>query len=291
MPQVSSNGLELEYEVLGSPSDPVVLLVMGLGGQLIAWEDAFVAELVGRGFQTIRFDNRDVGRSTWLDDLGVPDLTGVVNGTLPVPGYTLTDMADDAAGLLDALGIDRAHVVGASMGGMIAQTFALRHAERTISLTSIMSTTGDRSVGGTDPDVIQALLFAPVPTTREEAIEAGLAGHRRIRSPGFPDDDARQRGLLERSYDRGYHPAGAARQLLAVLSQPDRTEDLGGMAIPTLVIHGEDDPLVHPSGGRATAAAIKGAELWMVPGMGHDLPEALFSETAGRIAAHCALAV
>jgi pimeloyl-ACP methyl ester carboxylesterase len=288
MAKASCNGIELEYEVAGDPSAPAILLVMGLGAQLIMWEDEFVDELVDRGFRVIRFDNRDVGRSTWFDAAGVPDLmTGFMGGEFPAPAYTLEDMADDAAGLLDVLQVRRAHVVGASMGGMIAQTFALRHPDRTASLTSIMSTTGDRAVGEPKPEVVQALFFSGAPTTRDEAIAAGVASQRLIGSPGFPFDEPRIVSLAGRSWDRSLHPEGTARQLLAIVTQQDRTEALGSLRAPTLVIHGEDDVLVAPSGGQATAGAVPGSELWMIPGMGHDLPKPMFAEVAERIAIHC----
>jgi pimeloyl-ACP methyl ester carboxylesterase len=288
MAKASCNGIELEYEVAGDPSAPVILLVMGLGAQLIVWEDGFVDELVARGFRVIRYDNRDVGLSTWFDESGVPDLmTGFMGGDFPAPAYTLEDMADDAAGLLDALDVRQAHVVGASMGGMIAQTFALRHPDRTASLTSIMSTTGDRAVGTPKPEVVQALFFSGAPTTKEEAIAAGIASQRLIGSPGFPFDEPRIVDLASRAWDRSLHPEGTARQLLAIVTQADRTSALGSLVAPTLVIHGEADVLVAPSGGLATADAVPGAELWMIPGMGHEVPAALFAEVAERIAIHC----
>jgi pimeloyl-ACP methyl ester carboxylesterase len=286
MATAKANGIEVTYEVAGDPADEAVLLIMGLGGQLTMWEEPFVDELVRRGRYVIRFDNRDVGRSTWFDEAGVPDLaTGFTTGEFPTPPYTLEDMADDAAGLLDELGVERAHVVGASMGGMIAQTFALRYPERTTSLTSIMSTTGAPGVGAPQPEVAQALFFSGTPTARDEVIRAGIAAHRLIDSPGYPFDEARVGGLVAASYDRAFHPPGVARQLLAVATQDDRTAPLSGLRVPTLVIHGEDDALVDVSGGRATAAAVPGATLWLVPGMGHDLPPALFAEVAERIVA------
>jgi pimeloyl-ACP methyl ester carboxylesterase len=196
-------------------------------------------------------------------------------------------MAADAAGLLDALSIDRAHIVGASMGGMIAQTFALAHPDRTRSLTSIFSTTGNPAVGQPHAGVAESLFFSAPPTPREQAIEFSVQGSKLIGSPGYPSDEGRLREKAAAAYDRAYHPAGVLRQAVAILTQPDRTEPLGRLTCPTLVIHGDSDPLVDPSGGRATAEAIPGSELWVVPGMGHDLPEALFGELAERIAAHC----
>ena len=288
MPRVPANGIEIEYDEHGSPGDPPLLLIMGLSAQMIMWRDEFVDGLAGHGFRVIRFDNRDIGLSTWFDHAGVPDLAGaVLSGRLPAPVYTLDDMADDAAGLLDALGIDRAHIVGASMGGMIAQTFAVRHPERTRSLCSIMSTTGNPLVGQADPALVMQLFLVPPPTTPEEAEEAALQGVRLIGSPGYPPDEPQVRAYGRTAFERSNHPDGVVRQTLAVMHQPDRTEALRKVACPTLVIHGEEDPLVTPSGGRATAEAIRGAELWMQPGVGHDIPPALYAETAARIAANC----
>jgi pimeloyl-ACP methyl ester carboxylesterase len=285
--KTTANGIEICYEVHGDAGDPPMLLIMGLGAQLTMWRDELVGELVERGFRVIRFDNRDVGLSTWLDEAGVPDLAGAVaGGELPPPVYTLEDMAADAAGLLDALGIGAAHVVGASMGGMIAQTFAVRYPERTLSLCSIMSTTGDPAVGQADASLVGELFVAAPPRTPEEAEEAALRAVALIGSPGYPADDAAVRAYARAAFLRANHPEGVARQTLAVVHQRDRTGDLRKLSCPTLVIHGESDPLVHPSGGRATAEAVPGAELWMQPGVGHDLPPALYAETAERIAAN-----
>jgi pimeloyl-ACP methyl ester carboxylesterase len=288
MPRIAANGIELEYDEHGSAADPPILLIMGLSAQMTAWDDDFVATLAGRGFRVIRFDNRDIGLSTWLDEAGTPDLAAAaLSGKVPDPAYGLGDMAADAAGLLDALGIDRAHIVGASMGGMIAQTFALAYPDRTISLTSIFSTTGDPAVGQPHAEVASALFLAARPEDRDAAIAAGVLGSRLIGSPGFPFDEERIRERTAVAYDRSWHPDGVMRQMLAILSQPDRTAALRTVKVPTLVIHGDSDPLVDPSGGRATAEAVPGAELWIVPGMGHDIPPVLFEELADRIAANC----
>lgn len=288
MPRTAANGIEIEYDEHGDQSDPPVLLIMGLSAQMIAWDDEFVDLLAGHGLRVIRFDNRDIGRSTWLDDAGVPDLAGALaSGRIPDPAYSLADMAADAAGLLDALGIDRAHIVGASMGGMIAQIFALEYPQRTRTLTSIFSTTGNPAVGQPRPGLAEQLFMAQAPATREEAIDASVAGSKLIASPGYPPDEDRLRDRAATAYDRGYHPAGVLRQTMAVITQSDRTEALGRLEIPTLVIHGDSDPLVDPSGGVATAEAIPGAELWVIPGMGHDMPAALFAQISSRIAAHC----
>jgi pimeloyl-ACP methyl ester carboxylesterase len=286
--KANANGIELEYDIHGDDDAPPLLLIMGLSAQMTMWREEFVAELVDRGFRVIRFDNRDIGLSTFFDDAGVPDMaSALTTGQLPPAVYSLDDMADDAAGLLDALGIEAAHIVGASMGGMIAQTFAIRHPDKTISLCSIMSTTGDPSVGQADPALIGQMFMAPPPATAEEAEEAGLLATKVIGSPGYPADEGQVRANARAAFERSNHPEGIARQMLAIVHQPDRTPELAKVEVPTLVIHGASDPLVTPSGGEATAAAIPGAELWMQPGVGHDLPPALYAETADRIAANC----
>lgn len=287
MPKASANGIELEYDEHGDSGDPPILLIMGLSAQMTMWREEFVAELVEPGFRVIRFDNRDIGLSSFFDDAGVPDLAGALaTGQLPPPAYSLEDMADDAAGLLDALGIGAAHIVGASMGGMIAQTFAIRYPQRTLSLCSIMSTTGHPEVGQPDPALVGELFMAVPPTNAEEAEEAGLQATALIGSPGYPADEARVRAYARSAFERSNHPEGVARQMLAIVHQADRTKALGELTVPTLVIHGAADPLVAPSGGRATAAAVPGAELWMQDGVGHDIPPALYAETAERIVAN-----
>jgi pimeloyl-ACP methyl ester carboxylesterase len=275
MPRVNSNGLDLEYDTFGSADDPALVLVMGLGAQMINWDNDFCGLLADEGFRVIRFDNRDIGLSTYLDDLPVPDLAALLGGDLSQAPYGLPDMADDIAGLLDALGISRAHVVGASMGGMIAQQFAINHPARLLSLCSIMSTTGDPTVGSATPEALGALL-RPAATTREQAIEQGAIGSVIIGSPGFPLSETERRARAAASYDRAFHPAGGARQTAAIISSHDRTEGLRKVTAPTLVIHGEADPLVDQSGGKATAAAIPDSELVIIPGMGHDLPRPLW---------------
>ena len=285
--KVEANGIELEYDEHGHAGDPPLLLIMGLSAQMTVWRDEFVAELARRGFRVIRFDNRDIGLSSFMDEAGLPDFSAAfTTGELPPAVYTFDDMADDAAGLLDALGIDRAHIVGASMGGMIAQTFAIRYPGRTISLCSIMSTTGNPWVGQADPALVEDLFMAAPPTTPEEAEEAGIQSAKLIGSPGYPADEHRVRQNARSEFERSFHPAGVARQMLAVVHQPDRTDALSKVTAPALVIHGDADPLVTPSGGEATAAAIPGAELWVQAGVGHDIPPALYAETADRIAAN-----
>jgi pimeloyl-ACP methyl ester carboxylesterase len=285
MPSTRANGITLEYESIGDPGRPVLLLVAGLGAQLISWDDELVKMLVDRGFRVVRYDNRDVGRSTWFDDAGVPNALDVLSGAATAP-YVIADMADDAAGLLEALGISQAHVIGVSMGGMIAQSLAIRHPDMVATLTSIMSTTGDPTVGAPHDDAVQLLLADP-PADRDGAIAAALAGWRVVGSPAYPADEARLAAAAGAAYDRAWHPEGTARQLVAVLASPDRTPELRRLRVPTLVVHGDADPLIDPSGGEATARAIPGAELWMLRGVGHDLPSQLFSDLADRLAAHC----
>jgi pimeloyl-ACP methyl ester carboxylesterase len=248
-----------------------LLLVMGLGGPMIWWDDELCGLLADRGFFVIRFDNRDCGRSQAMT--GRASLVGSFLGAKQP--YTLGDMADDAAGLLDHLGVESAHVTGASLGGMIAQTLAIRHPQRVRSLVSIMSTTGSRFVGFPQLRVVPALLGGR-PMDRDGYIALATATFRKIGSPGFPFDEARMRERSGKTFDRGINRAGTLRQLVAVTSATDRTARLRKLRIPALVIHGKQDPLVHVSGGKATARAIPGAELILVPGMGHDMPRAVW---------------
>ncbi len=267
--------VEIAYESVGDPGQPTILLVMGLGVQMLGWDMSLCEMLAERGFRVIRFDNRDVGRSTWFEDGPAPDLMAAMVGDYRTASYTLTDMAADTAGLLEALGIDAAHVVGASMGGMIAQTLAIEHPERVLSMTSIMSTTGAADVGQPTPVAMQALL-APPATSREGFVDGAVAIYSAIGSPGFEIDTDQIRREAGESWDRGYNPLGVGRQLLAILASGDRTPGLRELDVPTQVIHGTDDPLVDRSGGEATAAAIPGAKLELIDGMGHDLPEDLW---------------
>jgi pimeloyl-ACP methyl ester carboxylesterase len=261
---------------------------MGLGAQLTTWPDGFVDGLRQRGFFVIRYDNRDSGLSTKLD--GLPDIAALFTGTdLSSVAYRIEDMADDGAALLGALGIAKAHVVGASMGGMITQALVINHPELFLSACSIMSTTGDRAVGAPTGEAMTALL-RPVATSREEAIQAGVEGSLVIGSPGYPTDERIVRERATVAYDRSYCPDGTVRQLGAILGSPDRTEGLHGVDMPFLVVHGEADPLVTPSGGDATAAAVPGSKLLTFPGMGHDLPEALWGTLTDAIVANTELA-
>jgi pimeloyl-ACP methyl ester carboxylesterase len=274
--------IEIAYETFGAPDDPPLLLIMGLGTQMLGWPDEFCHLLEARGLYVIRFDNRDIGLSTHLHDAPAPDVMAAVAGDTRSASYTLTDMAADAAGLLDALALTSAHVVGASLGGMVAQTLAIEHPRRVRSLTSIMSTTGDRRVGA-PTEAGAAALMAPPARDRDGAIERALSSARAIGSPGFPLDEEAVRDRASRSFDRAFDPPGVARQLVGVLASPDRSPQLHELSVPTLVIHGADDALIGVSGGRATAAAIAGAELVIIEGMGHDLPRALWPELAGHI--------
>ncbi|MGY2002387.1 alpha/beta fold hydrolase [Blastococcus sp. SYSU DS1024] len=282
--QARVGDLELAYETFGETADPPVLLVMGLATQMIGWPDDFCRGLAERGLFVVRFDNRDIGLSTHLHDAGAPDVLAILGGDRSSVAYALTDLAEDTAGLLDALGLESAHVVGASMGGMIAQLVAITHPERVRSLTSIMSTTGDPAVGAPNEAAMGVLLAAPA-GDREGAIQRVVDTYRVIGSPGFEFDEAAVRDRAGLSFDRAYDPAGVARQLAAILTTHDRTADLAGVAVPTLVIHGEQDSLVGVSGGRATAAAIPGAELLVVDGMGHDLPREVWPQLTDRITA------
>jgi pimeloyl-ACP methyl ester carboxylesterase len=250
---------------------------------MLGWPDPFCVALAGHGLHVIRFDNRDVGLSSHITGAPAPDVRAAFLGRTSSASYTLSDMAADAVGLMDALGLDGAHLVGASMGGMIAQTAAIEHPDRVRSLTSIMSTTGDRTVG-TPTEAALAALLSPPGRTREEAIERTVKAVRVIGSPGFELDEAELRRRTGLAYDRAYDPVGVARQLVAIAASGDRTAALRSLAVPALVLHGADDPLVAVSGGRATAAAIPGAELVEFPGMGHDLPRPLWGEITRRIA-------
>jgi pimeloyl-ACP methyl ester carboxylesterase len=268
------DGIEIVYETIGDPSDPPLLLVMGLGMQLIHWERDFCEQLAGRGFFVIRFDNRDAGLSTKIH-APVPSLVRTMAGLKVDAPYRLEDMAADAFGLLDHLGIEAAHLVGVSMGGMIAQTMAIARPERVLSLTSIMSTTGERRVGR--PKLrVWSVLTRRAPKDKDAYVEYFMRVFRMIGSKRFPRDEARMRELAAATYERGHHPAGTGRQLAAIMASGDRTEKLRELSVPTTVIHGRGDPLVPFRAGRATARAIPGARLIAIPGMGHDLPRELW---------------
>jgi pimeloyl-ACP methyl ester carboxylesterase len=275
MPSARSNGLEIAYEEIGPGNGRPLVLVMGLGVSLVFWEDRFCAMLAERGHRVIRFDNRDVGRSTKLDALGVPNVMeamgALASGKTIAGPYLLSDMARDTIGLMDALGIEEAHVVGASMGGMIVQTMAIEHPKRLRSMTSIMSSTGSPDLPLGKPEAM-ALLVRPPVTERSAYIDQAVEVWRVIGSPGFPLDEQRVRARAAAHFDRGYHPPGVARQLVGVVASGDRTAFLGKVSTPSLVIHGVDDPLVPVEAGKATAAAIPSADLLLIEGMGHDMP-------------------
>jgi pimeloyl-ACP methyl ester carboxylesterase len=287
VPTASVNGIDIEYVTSGDPANPALLLVMGLGAQLTAWPEGFVEQLAGRGFFVVRFDNRDSGLSTKFE--GTPDYMALFSGDRSSAPYRIEDMADDALALLTALGLDRVHVVGASMGGMITQAMVIAQPEHFLSACSIMSTTGDPTVGAPTAEAVTALLRPPA-ANRDDAIAASLEGSRAISSPGFPFDVDLMTRRAGAAYDRNYCPGGTGRQLAAILAAADRTENLGRLTLPFLVIHGEEDPLVTVSGGKATAAAVPGSRLILIPGMGHDLPDALWDQIIDAIVANTKLA-
>jgi pimeloyl-ACP methyl ester carboxylesterase len=291
MSAIQANGLTLEYESLGDPGAPVVLLVMGLGMQLVAWPDAFCDGLVNKGFRVVRFDNRDCGLSQKLDQLGTPRMPGAILRALlglPVRSpYDLKAMAADTVGLLDALGIAQAHVVGASMGGMIGQLVAALYPDRALSLTSIMSTTGARHLPQPSVRIRRELLRRPQQPLTPDTL---LAHYERlfavIGSPGYPTPPEEFRARIRRAVERGYHPAGFLRQLGAILANGDRSPLLGSITCPTLVIHGKADPLVPFQGGVDTAYKIRDARLVLLDGFGHDFPSQLFERFVDMIANH-----
>ena len=292
MPVVTSNGMSLAYDEFGDAANPPIVLIMGLGTQMIAWSEPFCEALAARGFRVIRFDNRDIGLSTKLDkapavSVGAAIFKAWMGKPVEAP-YTLDDMAADAVGLFDALGLDKVHVVGASMGGMIAQIVAARYPQRVLSLTSIMSSSGRPDLPQAKPRVTLAMLGArPKEGDRKGAIAQGMKVYRAIGSRGFPAGEAELRQLIARFYDRSYYPAGVARQLMAIIASGSRVDLLPTIKAPTLVLHGEDDPLVPIDAGRDMAALIPGAVLKTIPGWGHDLPPAIQPILVAAIANHC----
>jgi pimeloyl-ACP methyl ester carboxylesterase len=278
-----AKGVELCYQTFGDPDDEPLLLVMGLGGPMTWWDPQLCTLLAARGFYVVRYDNRDTGRSSRVGArVGRAALVRAFAGGRTRPPYALEDLAEDAFGLLDHLGLESAHVVGVSMGGMIVQTMAISRPRRVRSLTSIMSTTGKRTVGWQHPALLPSLL-ANRGAGREAYVKASAALWKLIGSPGFPQSDEQVAGRAEETYDRGVTPEGVLRQMLAILHQPNRGPRLKSVKVPALVVHGLADKMVHVSGGRATAAAIPGAELLLIEGMGHDLPEPLFETFAAGI--------
>jgi pimeloyl-ACP methyl ester carboxylesterase len=270
-----ANGIDIAYQTFGALTGRPLVLVMGAGVQMLGWHEDLCQAFVDRGFFVVRFDNRDVGLSTHLHHV-VPDVPAAAAGDLSSAAYTLEDMADDVAGLLDALGLPSAHVLGASLGGMVAQTLAVRHPDRVRSLTSIMAA----PVLSVNWTLVPA---AGAATSREEYIEQALQMARMFRSPGYALDEQWLADVAGRSYDRAFDPAGRLRQLLAAVASGDRTEQLRSIRVPTLVVHGEADPVVSVAGGRATAAAVPGAELLVLPGMGHGLPRELWPTIADAV--------
>lgn len=275
MPKARVNNVELEYDTFGDPSSKPLLLIMGLGAQMINWDEEFCKKLVERDFYVIRFDNRDIGLSTKFDEAGEPDLMKLYmqaqKGKKIEASYTLDDMANDAVGLLTAINIDKAHICGASMGGMIAQVIAYRHPSRVLSLASIMSSTGNPDLPRPKPEAMKVLI-QPLPSGREAIIEYGVNSMHIVHGTGIPFDEERARKLVTASYDRANYRPGYSRQLAAILATGNRKPALASITAPTLVIHGSEDPLVSPEGGKDTAEAIHGAELIIIEGMGHSLP-------------------
>lgn len=275
MPSVSVNGIQIEYETFGEPASPPLLLIAGISLQLIFWDEELCEQLAQRGHYVIRYDNRDVGLSSKIEEAGVPDvmraIEALMQGEAIKPPYTIEDMAEDAVGLLDALGIEKAHLCGMSMGGMIAQALAIRHPRRVLSLISIYSTTGNPQLPQPKPEAMQVLLTPP-PEEREANIEHTLKLFRTIAGPGFPFDEKWHRKMAAQAYDRAFYPQGVARQFIAILAQRNRKAALASISVPTLVIHGTDDPLMPVECGKDTAEAVPGAELKIIDGMGHDVP-------------------
>lgn len=283
MPKATANGVELEYDTFGDPAADPLVLIMGLSTQMTAWPVPFCQAIADAGYHVIRFDNRDCGLSTILD-VPAPHLGALFTGDTSGVPYGMSDLADDVAGLLDALGVAAAHVVGASMGGMIAQQFAIDHPDRLRSLCSIMSTTGAPGIGHPAPEVIE-LLLSPPATNRDEAVDRGQKMFETVGSPAYPTPSAELRALIGEAYDRSFTPEGSARQFASIVTAPDRTEALGAVKVPSIVIHGDSDKLVDVSGGYATATAL-GVEPLIIPGAGHDLPEELWGTYVDAIVAN-----
>ena len=289
MAKIRANGIDIEYESHGDPRDPALLLIMGLGAQLTVWPLPFVEALVARGFRVIRFDNRDVGLSTKIERAGVPNLYAIVAQQFlrfrPQVPYTVADMAEDAEGLLDALGIRSAHVVGASMGGMIAQHLAARYPAKVLSLTSMMSTTGNPMLPMASFDAMRALIRRPRSQSMEALIAHGMALTRTIAGPGYPMDEEVLRARVRENIERASYAPGFTRQLAAIIADGDRRSMLRRLRVPTVVIHGTTDPLIPLACGRDTAANIPGARLVELERMGHSLPLELVPAIVDAIAA------
>lgn len=291
MARAKANGIDIEYETAGRKGDPAMLLIMGLGAQLTIWPDAFCGGLAAKGFYVVRFDNRDTGLSTDFGAWGVPNIADALGkamkGEKVEAPYLLKDMAADAIGLLDALGLDKAHVVGASMGGMIAQLVAALWPKRTRSLVSIMSTSGRPGLPPGKPEALAMLTAQPEGPAREQLVQHGMKLRRTIAGPGYPMPEAELRAFVEKNVDRRWYPEGAARQYLSVIASGDRVELLKTVKAPTLVLHGEDDPLLPVECGRDVARLVPGAEIRTYPGWGHDFPGGMIPTLVDRIAAFC----
>jgi pimeloyl-ACP methyl ester carboxylesterase len=289
--RIKANGIEIEYETAGDKSDPAVLLIMGLGGQLTIWPDAFFHGLAKQGFHVIRYDNRDTGLSTDFGSWGVPNLmeafAKLMSGKKLEAPYLLKDMAADAVGLLDALGIERAHIVGISMGGMIAQIVAAQYPERTRSLLSIMSTSGRPGLPQGKPEALAMLSAQPEGPSREQRVAQGIKLRRAIAGSGYPIPDDEVRAFVEKNVDRRWYPEGGARQYLSIMASGDRVEMLKGIKVPTLVLHGEEDPLLPVECGRDVARLVPAAKIETFPGWGHDLPAGFLPTLIDRITTFC----
>lgn len=282
---VPANGMQIAFETFGDPGGRPLLMVMGLGAPMLVWRPELCALLAERGFFVIRFDNRDVGRSTHLRDAPPPNLMAAMTGNVSSASYTLDDMAEDGFALLDALDLAAAHVLGASLGGMIAQVMAARHPGRVLSLTSIMSTPAP---GLSNPDPrAQAALMRPPATSREASIAQLIEVSRLTGSPAYPLDEQWCAELAGQLWDLGRDPAGVMRQMMAIFASGDRTEAVRAIRVPTLVVHGDSDPLINVAAGRRTAELIAGADLLIIPGMGHELPRPVWPVLADAL---CALA-
>ncbi len=285
---VSANGITLNYDTFGQPDHTPLLLVMGLGAQMIVWEEPFCEQLAQHDLYVIRYDNRDVGLSSKIESGGIPNIQELMMkqaAGLPMEApYYLKDMAADGIALLDVLGIEKAHIMGASMGGMIVQEMAIHFSERVLSMTSIMSTTGE-PIEPALPEAMTVLL-TPAPADRDGYIESNLASSGVLNGNTFPLNEEKIRRRAARTFDRQYYPLGVARQMAAIIASGSRAEALQQIEIPTLVIHGSEDPLVRPDGGHKTAAAVPNAQLLMVEGMGHNIPEPVWDEVIGTIVSH-----
>ncbi|OLS22142.1 MAG: 3-oxoadipate enol-lactonase 2 [Candidatus Thorarchaeota archaeon AB_25] len=279
--------VELTYDTFGNPSSPPMLLIMGLGAQMIRWDDAFCQAIAAQGRWVIRFDNRDVGLSTKFDEAGVPDSMALLQGQKVEVPYSLKDMADDAVGLLDSLGIKAADIVGVSMGGMIAQTMAIHYPNRVRTLTSIMSSTGNPDLPQSTPEAMEVLIAPPV-SNRNDYVTSQLKAAKVLHGPTYPLNEEYVRNYAERSYDRCYNPTGFARQLGAILGSGSRNEALRNVKIPTLVIHGDTDPLVPVAGGKDTAKSIPNAKLVIIEGMGHSFPTEMVPKILQELLQHTA---